>query len=47
MHYRPIDLYIVIEYYDDMHTYILLLLKWHVHTGPYMGTTHWIPLLTM
>ncbi len=30
MHYRPIDLYIVIEYYDDMYTNILLLLKWKI-----------------
>ncbi len=30
MHYRPIDLYIVIEYYDDMYTIILLLLNWKI-----------------
>ncbi len=30
MHYGPIDLYIVIEYYDGMYTNILLLLKWKI-----------------
>ncbi len=38
MHYRPIDLYIIIEYYDDMYTNILLLLKWKIKYNNGMHT---------
>ncbi len=30
MHYRPIDLHIARESYDDMNTNIILLLKWKI-----------------
>ncbi len=46
MHYRPIDLHIVIEYVHKYTTFTKMTSKvqqWHVHTEHYTSTTHWTP----